>query len=279
MAESAFQQQYRQELVAEFEEGMSWLRQTTITEAVIKGNQAVFLVAGSGGATAVTRGINGLIPARADSMTQLSAVLTEWHDLVRKTRFNIFASQGDQRRIMQLASVAVLNRDIDQVILDELDTATLTTGSAVTANLNLVIKSRVILGNNEVPITEEDNMFAVISPAFEGYLMQVSEFSSADYVEVKPFVGPAKRMRRWAGVNWIVHPNVPGVGTSSESCFMYHKNAIGHAANSKEMQVLVDYDGKQDLSWSRASLFHGAKKLQNSGIVKMVHDASAYVAS
>lgn len=180
---------------------------------------------------------------------------------------------------MQLASVAVLNRDIDQVILDELDTATLTTGSAVTANLNLVIKSRVILGNNEVPITEEDNMFAVISPAYEGYLMGVTEFSSADYVEVKPFVGPAKRMRRWAGVNWIVHPNVPGVGTSSESCFMYHKNAIGHAANSKEMSVLVDYDGKQDLSWSRASLFHGAKKLQNSGIVKMVHDASAYVAS
>ena len=77
MAESAFQTQYRQELVATFEEGMSWLRQTTVTEAVVKGNQATFLVAGSGDATAVTRGINGLIPARADSMTQPTAVLTE----------------------------------------------------------------------------------------------------------------------------------------------------------------------------------------------------------
>ena len=80
MAESAFQTQYRQELVATFEEGMSWLRQTTVTEAVIKGNQATFLVAGSGDASAVTRGINGLIPARADDMTQLTATLTEWHD-------------------------------------------------------------------------------------------------------------------------------------------------------------------------------------------------------
>lgn len=79
MAESAFQQQYRQELVATFEEGTSWLRQTTVTEAVIKGNQATFLVAGSGDASAVTRGINGLIPARADDMTQLTATLTEWH--------------------------------------------------------------------------------------------------------------------------------------------------------------------------------------------------------
>jgi len=180
---------------------------------------------------------------------------------------------------MQQSSVSVLNRDIDQTIVDELDTATLTTGSAVTANLNLIIKAKVILGNNEVPTVEEDNMFAVISPAFEGYLMTVTEFSSADYVEVKPFVGPAKRMRRWYGLNWIIHANVPGVGTASESCFMYHKNSIGHAANSKEMSVLVDYDGKQDLSWSRASLFHGAKKLQNSGIVKMVHDGSAFVAS
>ena len=79
MAESAPQIQYRQELVATFEEGMSWLRQTTVTEAVIKGNQATFLVAGSGGASAVTRGINGLIPARADSLTQSTATLVEWH--------------------------------------------------------------------------------------------------------------------------------------------------------------------------------------------------------
>jgi hypothetical protein len=80
MAETAPQIQYRDELVAAFEEGTSWLRQTTVTEAVIKGNQATFLVAGSGGATATTRGINGLIPARADSMTQSTATLVEWHD-------------------------------------------------------------------------------------------------------------------------------------------------------------------------------------------------------
>ena len=82
MAESAPTIQYREQLVAAFEEGMSWLRQTTVTEAVIKGSTATFLVAGSGGAAAVTRGINGLIPARADSNTQTSATLVEWHDQV-----------------------------------------------------------------------------------------------------------------------------------------------------------------------------------------------------
>lgn len=77
MAESAPVTQYRNELVAEFEEGMSWLRQTTVNEAVIKGNSAVFNVAGSGGAAATTRGLNGLIPARPDSNTQSTCTLVE----------------------------------------------------------------------------------------------------------------------------------------------------------------------------------------------------------
>lgn len=279
MTDSAFQTHYRSEHIAAFEQNFSMLRTCCVQEAVIKGNTAVFLVSGSGGLSAVTRGVNGYIPYSTVENTQNSCTLVEYHAPFERTGFNIFASQGDQRRIMQLASVTVLNRNIDQVIIDQLDTATLTTGSAVTANLDLVIKARTILGNNEVPLSEEENMFAVISPAFEGYLMQTAEFSSADYVEVKPFVGPAKKMRRWMGVNWFVHPNLTGAGSSSENCFMFHKNAIGHAANSKEMAVAVDYDRKQDLSWSRATLFHGAKLLQNGGIVKMVHNASAYASS
>ena len=119
-------------------------------------------------------------------------------------------------------------------------------------------------------------MFAAITAAFEGYLMQITEFASADYVEVKPWAGPAKRMRRWAGVNWMVHPNLTGVGTSTEKCFMWHKNSLGHAANSAEMKVDADYERKQQISWTNATLFHGAKLLQTSGIVQMVHDGSAY---
>lgn len=279
MVDSAFQTQYRDEHIAAFEQNYSMLRVCCVQEAMIKGNQAVFLVSGSGGATAVTRGTNGYIPYGTVENVQNTCTLLEYHAPFERTGFNIFASQGDQRRIMQLASVAVLNRNIDQLIIDQLDTATQDTGTSAKASLDLVVKSRTILGNAEVPLSEEDNMFAVISPAFEGYLMQTAEFASADYVEVKPFVGPAKRMRRWMGVNWFVHPNLTGVGTSTEKCYMFHKNAMGHAANSKEMAVEVDYDRKQDLSWSRATLFHNAKLLQNTGVVQMKHDGSAYAAS
>ena len=275
MAESAAQIQYRQELVSEFEEGMSWLRQTTVNESVIKGNQAVFLVGGSGAATAVTRGINGLIPARADSLTQNTATLVEWHDLVRKTRFNIFQSQGDQRRLMQETCRKVLNRRIDQDIVDQLDTATNTVTSG-TMSLAVVAEALTTLGENEVSTEDEDNMWAVMTPAVRGYLMQIPEWNSADYVEAKYLNGPARRVKRWAGFNCIFHPNLTGVGTSAEKCYFYHRDAIGSAFDNGEgMNVAIGYDDEQDYSYARCSSFTGAKLLQQTGIVQFLHDASA----
>lgn len=256
----------------------SLLRSAVTTEAVIKGNTATFLVAGSGGATAVTRGVNGMIPARADDLTQTSATLAEWHDLVRKTGFNVFASQGDQNRIMQETTMAVINRKVDSDIIAQLDTATVAVGVAsATASLQMVTRAKAVLGLAEVPTQEMDNLFAVVTPAFMAYLMQVKEFASADYVEVKPFAGPARTYQRWFGVNWIEHPNLTGNGTSTEKCYMFHRSAIGHAVDKAGIKSPVGYDEEQDYSWARASAFMGSKLLQNSGIVLMRHDGSAMV--
>lgn len=279
MADTAFQVQYRQEFIAGFEQHQSLLRDSVTTEAVIKGNQAVFLVADSGSATAKTRGVNGLIPARADNLTQNTATLAEWHDLVRKTNFNVFASQGNQRAIMQMTSMGVVNRKIDSDILTELATGTITTGAAVTASMTLVTKAKTKLGNAGVPW--DSNIFAVISPAFEGYLMQIKEFASREYIGKAPMdnADPAWRDRPmmyfWLGVNWIVHPNVAGVGTASESCFMYHKSAIGHAVDTAGLESPVGYDEEQAYSWARTTVHMGSKLLQNTGVVEMVHDGSA----
>lgn len=279
MADTAFQIQYRDEFIAGFEQRQSLLRDSVTTEAVIKGNQATFLVADSGGAEAVTRGVNGMIPARADNLNQPVATLAEWHDLVRKTNFNVFASQGNQRAIMQQTTMGVINRKIDSDILTSLAEGTIDTGSAVTASVALVMKAKTKLGNAGVPW--DSNLWAVISPAFEGYLMQTKEFASREYTNKLPTdnADPAWRDRAmsyfWLGVNWIVHPNVVGVGTAAESCFMYHKSAIGHAIDTAGLDSPVGYDEEQAYSWARCTAHMGSKMLQNTGIVEMIHDGSA----
>lgn len=274
----------RQEYIAAYEQHETLLRDTVTTEAVIKGNTAVFLVAGSGAATAVNRGTNGLIPARADDLTQNSVVLQEWHDLVRKTGFNVFASQGNQRAIMQMTSVGVLNRKTDSLIVAALDSGSIGIGTGgaggTIPNVSFVMNGMVKLQNAGVPW--DGNICLLCQPSFLAYLMQATEFASAEYIKAEPYNNEGATWRDkpraydWMGIMVISHPNLTGRGTSSESSYMYHKSSLGHAMDTSGLNTPVGYFEEQDYSWARATGFQGAKVLQNTGIVVLTHDGSAY---
>lgn len=282
MADTAFQTQYRQEFIAGFEQHKSLLLETVTTEAVIKGNTAVFLVADSGSASAVSRGVNGLIPARADNNTQNSCTLTEWHDLVRKTGFNVFASQGNQRQIMQMTSMGVLNRKIDSQIITELNTGTVAVGAAsATPTVSLFQNGRVKLSNASVPW--DSNITFLCQPSFLAFLEQAPEFVNAQIVDIKPYAGsnnPSWRdmpmVYRWRNALIVEHPNLPGKATTSEKSFLYHKSGIGQAADRGGLTTPVGYNEEQDYSWARASCYMGAKLLQNSGVVVFTTDGTVY---
>ena len=289
MSDTAFQTMFRQEFIHGFEQRQSLLRDSVTTEVVVKGREVTFLIADSGGAEAVTRGINGRIPGRPDNLTQVTATLQEWHDKPERTGFNLFASQGDGRRIMQETAMSVINRKIDQTIINELNTATNDTGAAAPGSLALAVKAITILGNNDVP-TEDGQVTALITPAFRAYLLQTKEFTSADFVSKKPLdgvnvgtsglaTGPSPGYYKWMGVNWIVHPNLPGKGTAAEKCFVYHRSAIGHAAPSDLIQTFADYNKEDDYSYARCTAYMAGKLLQNSGVVVINHDGSGFVAS
>lgn len=281
MADTAFMTMYRNEYIAGFEVRASLLRDLVTTEAQVTGNTAVFLVADSGSAIAQNRGINGLIPARADNNTQNSCTLTEWHDLVRKTNFNIFASQGVQRQIMQDTSMAVLNRKIDDQIITELNTGTVAIGSATTIpSVSVFQNGRVKLSNAAVPW--DSNIALLCQPSFIAYLEQAPEFANAQYVDLRPYAGGDASWRdkpmayKWRSCLIVEHPSLPGKGTTSEKSFLFHKSAIGQAADTVGLQTVVGYEDEQDYSFARASMYMGAKLLQNAGVVVITHDGSAY---
>ena len=281
--DTPYQTQYRDEFIAAFEARATLLRETVTTEAVIKGNQAVFLVAGSGGASAVTRGANGLIPARNDDNQQNTVTLREWHDLVRKTGFNIFASQGNQRQIMQMTSMSVMNRKIDDQIITVANTGTVTVGAAgAVPTVSLFQNARVKLSNASVPW--DSNISLVCQPSFLAFLEQAPEFSNAEYVEVKPYAGsdqnPSWRDKpmayRWRNCLIIEHPNLPGKATASEKSFLYHKTSIGHAANTGGISTAVGYNDEQDYTYARTSCFMEGLLLQNAGVVVFTTDGTVY---
>jgi hypothetical protein len=281
--DTAFQTQYRQEFIATFEQRQSLLRDCCTTDATFNGNTVVFLVAGSGGATAVTRGVNGLIAARPDDNQQNSCILQEWHDLVRKTDFNIFASQGNQRAIMQQSSMAVVNRKIDDTIITELNTGTVTVGAAsAMPTVSLYQNARVKLSNASVPWDSYVTFLAGAS--FMAFLEEAPEFANAQYVEIKPYAGGDNNVSwrdkpmgyRWRNTLLIEHPGIPGKATASEKAFLFHKSAIGHAANSGGLASTVGYNEEQAYSYARTSIAMGAKLLQNAGVVVFTYDGTIY---
>ena len=158
---------------------------------------------------------------------------------------------------------------------------TVTIGSSSTIpSPSLFQNGRVKLSNASVPW--DSNITLLCQPSFLAYLEQAPEFSSADYINMRPYAGDDPSWRdtpmayRWRNVLIIEHPNLAGKGTSSEKSYMYHKNALGHAADTKGMQSPVGYDEEQDYSFARCTMYMGAVLLQNSGIVVITADGSAY---
>ena len=180
-----------------------------------------------------------------------------------------------------MTSMGVLNRKIDSQIINELNTGTVTIGSAATLpSVSLAMNGMVKLQNASIPW--DSNITLLCQPAYLAYLKQAPEFTNAQYVDLRPFAGANANWRdkpaayRWDNMLVIVHPNLPGKGTSSEKSFMYHKAAIGQAASKGGLATPVGYNDEQDYSWARASMPMGAKLLQNSGVVVVTADGSAY---
>jgi hypothetical protein len=279
MAVQAAVTKFREETVAQFEQKRSKLAGAATKESMMNGLSAVFLVNGSAGDTAVTRGANGDIPYGGPTNSQVTITLAERHAAKELTGFDVFASQGNQAQGLRNMVSYIMQRDQDLTVLAALAAATNDFGTG-TLDLTTVLGARAILGNNDVPTEEADNMFGVVSPAAEAYMLQWTEFSNAQYVDIKPFAGAATvQYRRWAGINWIVSNKVTGVGTSAEILYIWHRAALGYAANLTAEKVYAGFEERHGRSWARAELYHQAGVLQNSGIIKITHDGSAFVAT
>lgn len=271
---------YRAEYVAGFEREGSMLRQCVTTEHMKQGGAVVFLVADSGSATVNTRGSDGLYPARVNNNNQTTLTLVDETDLPRMNGFDIFSSQGPQRQIMFETSQKVIGRAVDDKILTALDTGTLgLSASASTDALGMFQAAAAVLKTNNASSTVPGDLTAVISPAFYANLLKSAEFRNIENVDEKRLINghlTSMQFTRWLGVNIIEHTGISGVGTAAEKCFMFHRRAVGHAIDKDTFVPDMGFNEEQNYSWVRATVYHAASKLQNTGIVEMLHDGSSY---
>lgn len=264
---------YRDEFVASFEVRQSYLRDTVTTEAMVKGNSAIFLVTGQAD-TMKERGVDGYIPAANETDTQITLNLKEMHHRATQTGWDIFTGQSDRRRIMQERGMRAANKEIDQTILAALNATTTNyaSGAAQTLTYGKLVDILSDLYENEVD--NDGQITCVWSPKAYARILTFAQATSIDYVNAKPLVeGP--QPFRFLGANHIMHPKVPGVGTNAAKCYVYHKSAIGHAIDTAGIKTDIGFNGEHDYSYARHSVFHGAKILQNAGAIEVTVDDTA----
>lgn len=264
------QTKYAMEFTKAYEQKESWLRGCVTTEGEVNGDTFVFIIEGAAD-VAVERGANGNIPYASDDQASTSCTLKEYHHLARKNRFKIFASSAPQRVSMARRGVVSINNKSDQLIIDQLETATYQTngGSATAVTVGILLESEAILDANYVP--RDGERYGVLTPKAMAQAMKVNQFSSGDWVSDKPFMN-LTQWRRWGSVKWTIHPNLPGTGGASASSFVFHKYAVGHAMNRGDIQTKVGENDEHDYSWARATSYQGSKALQLGGIVELLHN-------
>ena len=264
---------YRTEAIAQFELKEALLRDTVTIEDVDKGETATFAIYGLAGKTAVTRDLNGLIPGDNINGSQVTAILRERHFVAEHTDFDVFASQSNRIKAMQQGT-SVIYRDMDAEILKALDAGSGHQFTSAGLSLQDILRSVASLATSKAA----KELTAVISPAASAYLHQIDSFTNINYTDTKVF-GDSNAMMafKWMGVNFIVHPDLTGVGTPNAKCFVYAKEAVGHAIARGKLDFTIGFDDRHAFHYTRASAAHAAVVLQSTGVVEITHDDTGMI--
>jgi hypothetical protein len=267
MADNTIMQtKYAREFIQSYQQEQSWLRGTVTTEGAVNGDKFVFIISGVV-APAVKRGSNGLIPYGQDGQNSSTVTLEEYFGQPqRKNNFNILASSAPQRQQMQRDSVKSINFTTDQMIIDQLTLATVTTGAAAALTISQMLKAVALLTDQSVATDGE--IYGILPANSFQNAMKINQFSSGDWVSDKPFMN-ITQWRKWNNVKWACHPNLPGKNTAAAVGFVYHKAALGHGINDGDFKTVVGFNDEHDYSYAYSRSYQGAKLLQNNGIVKI----------
>ncbi|MCK5285546.1 MAG: hypothetical protein KAJ86_08185 [Alphaproteobacteria bacterium] len=257
--DQAFIKQFEREVHEAYQRQGSKLRNTVRLIPNVNGSTAVFQKVGTG--TASTKSTHGMVPVMNLDHSNIEVTLQDfyagdWVDRLDELKTNI-----DERQVIAAAGANALGRKTDELIIDELSTAS--TNVIVDGNVGItkdkILEAFETFGGSDVP--DDGQRFCIVGWKQWSELLSLDEFVHADYIgsENLPF-SSITQAKVWLGTVFIPHSGLPIDGSDIRSCFWYHKTAVGHASAS---------DVQTDISWhgDRAAHFINNMMSQGSGLI------------
>ena len=261
---NSFVKQFEAEVHLAYQQMGTKLRNTIRSKSGVVGASTTFQKVGRG--VASTKSRNGIVPVMNLNHEPIECVLQDYYagdyvDALDELKTNI-----DERRVVASAGAYALGRKTDELIINSMATATNVIGSASDGlTKDLILSAVEALNANDVP--DDGRRFCVVGVHQWNELLGMDEFVSAEYVGTEaPLLGGFE-LRKWLGINWVLHNALP-VASSKRDCFMYHSSAIGHACG-QEVKTDITWVGERAAHFISNSMSQGSVLIDQSGIVKI----------
>ncbi len=268
--DQAFIKQFEREVHESYQRQGSKLRNTVRTISEVNGSTAVFQKVGKG--TASTKSTHGMVPVMNLSHSAIECTLQDyyagdWVDRLQELKINI-----DERQVIANAGAYALGRKTDELIITAL--AGVSGGQEIGDSntgmtLPKVMSAFEKLGAADVP--DDGERYAIVGWKQWSELLQIDEFSSADYVGTDDLPFNGTQAKRWLGALWIPHSGLPKDSNDIRSCFWYHRTALGHAAGS-DVQTDITWHGDRAAHFVNNMMSQGAARIDDTGIVEILCD-------
>jgi len=263
--DTAFVKQFEREVHEAYQRQGSKLRNTVRSINNVLGASTIFQKVGKG--TASTKSAHGMVPAMNLIHTNVECTLQDfyagdWVDRLDEMKTNI-----PERQVIAAAGANALGRKTDELIIAAMATAT--THVLVDANVGLthakILTAFEKFGALDVP--DDGQRFAVVGWKQWSELLQIDEFSSADYIGPASLpYSTATQAKMWLGTLWIPHSGLPVDTNDIRSCFFFHKTAVGHAAGS-DIQTDISWHGDRAAHFVNNMMSQGACLIDADGVV------------
>jgi len=269
----SFTRHFQAEVHEAYQRLGSKLRNTVRVKNNIRGSSTTFQKVGKG--TASTKARHGKVPVMNIDHQPVEVTLQDyyagdWVDSLDELKTNI-----DERMITANAGAYALGRKTDELIIDKLDALPASrtargTAAGLTDDDGLTKKKILLafemLGEADVP--DDGQRFAVIGWRQWGELMEIDEFSNADYVGDDALPWRGTQAKRWLGALWMPHSGLRKTASGQRLCYWYHKTAVAHASG-QDVKSDITYHGDRAAWFVNNMMSQGTGLVDSDGIVRL----------
>lgn len=264
----AFIKQFESEVHMSYQRQGSKLRSTVRNKTVTNAKSTTFQKAGEGVATTKARHAEVTIMNITHSNVECTLAdyfASDLCDTMDELKTNI-----DERMVLAMSGAWALGRKTDELITDILDT----TSNTVALGAAGMTKAKAFsafetLGENDVP--DDGRRYGVVGVKQWTELLNITEFTSADYVGSDVPLARGLVGKNWMGINWFPFSGLPVDGSSDRKCFVYHTSGVGFASG-KDITTEINYVPEKVSHLITSMMSQGSVMIDDEAVVEILCD-------